>query len=328
MTKQPIWTFRRVVAELPFIPATSNWLKLLFSLLAEPLMFVASLCIIAETVLPGTSTWPGILTKGPTVVMSLAPEIVLPGCFQQAQQALRRGNPLKGNLLFCLCALFGMLTLVTLASFLWHFSGAIDNLILFIRCGSGISYTIILNISGNDDEPVKDALSTEHDDQMEHLTQTVNTLTAQLTTVLSITQNNQFLVSPLSEVSQATQVREMPLPLALPEGPPNLSTTIQPLRLNMRTGQADLRLLTLVAQQTQGEPDDGRLKTGRENHGAVQEEPSSLVYPVVTGVSAEKVRQLIDAFVRGTKWRDMPGNYSQTIKPVREAWERMQATIA
>jgi hypothetical protein len=52
--RQREWTFRRIIAELPFIPATSNWLKLLCSLLAEPLMFVSSLCIIAETVLPGS----------------------------------------------------------------------------------------------------------------------------------------------------------------------------------------------------------------------------------------------------------------------------------
>jgi hypothetical protein len=51
------------------------------------------------------------------------------------------------------------------------------------------------------------------------------------------------------------------------------------------------------------------------------------VYPVVPGVSAEKVKQLIDAFLRGVKWRDMPGNYSQTIKPVREAWEGLQTTL-
>jgi hypothetical protein len=32
--------------------------------------------------------------------------------------------------------------------------------------------------------------------------------------------------------------------------------------------------------------------------------------------------------LQGTKWRDMPGNYSQTIKPVREAWERIQTTMS
>ena len=208
------WTFRLIVAELPFIPATSNWLKLLLSLLAEPLMFVSSLCIIAETVLPGATTWPSILINGPKTVMSLAPEIILPGCFQQAQAAQRDGNVIKGNLLFCLCALFGLLTLITLASFIWHFSDAIANLILFIRCGAGISYTIILNISGHDEhaiDPSQMSSQPADDDRIDQLTQTVNTLTAQLTTVLSITQNNNFLVSPLQEVSQA----ETPLPHVL-----------------------------------------------------------------------------------------------------------------
>ncbi len=84
------WTLRRVVAELPFIPATSNWLKLLLALLAEPLMFLSSLSIIAETVLPGATTWPSLLINGPKTVMSLAPEIILPGCFQQAQFVRRK----------------------------------------------------------------------------------------------------------------------------------------------------------------------------------------------------------------------------------------------
>jgi hypothetical protein len=161
-------------------------------------MFVSSLCIIAETVLPGAATWPGLLLNGPKTVMSLAPEIILPGCFQQAQQAQHNGDSIKGTLLLCLCALFGLLTLITLASFIWHFSGAIANLILFIRCGVGISYTIILNISGHD-EHAPDLSQPTHDDRIDQLTQTVNTLTAQLTTVLSVTQQNNFLVSPLQE---------------------------------------------------------------------------------------------------------------------------------
>src|SRR5450631_1859430 len=90
-------------------------------------MFVSSLFIIAETVIPGATTWPSILTNGTKMVMSLAPEIILPGCFQQAQFARHNGNVLKGKLLLCLCALFGLLTMVTLASFIWHFSGAVDN---------------------------------------------------------------------------------------------------------------------------------------------------------------------------------------------------------
>jgi hypothetical protein len=303
------WTFRRVIAELPFIPATSNWLKLLLALLAEPLMFLSSLSIIAETVLPGATTWPGILTNGPKTVMSLAPEIILPGCFQQAQRARRNNDSIKGNLLFCLCALFGLLTLITLASFIWHFSAAIANLILFIRCGAGISYTIILNISGHDGY-APDPSQPVPDDRIDQLTQTVTTLTAQLTTVLSITQNNHFLVTPLQEAS-----------VSLPSS--HFSTVIQPLRLNIRKGQTDLHLLALVDQHTTGDAERPGRKLVREDRVEAQEVPDEVVYPIVPGVSAEKVKQLIDAFLKGGKWRDMPGNYSQTIKPVREAWERL-----
>ena len=289
-------------------------------------MFISSLFIIAETVIPGATTWPSILTNGTKMVMSLAPEIILPGCFQQAQFARHNGNALKGKLLFCLCALFGLLTMVTLASFIWHFSGAVDNLVLFIRCGAGISYTIILNISGHD-EHTPDPTQPAHDDRIEHLTQTVNTLTAQLTTVLSITQNNHFLVAPLEEVSEAEALSSEALPSSsVGTASPHLSTVIQPLRLNMRKGQTDLHLLALVDQHTTGDAERLERKLVREGRVEVQEVPHEVVYPVVSGVSAEKVKQLIDAFLRGGKWRDMPGNYSQTIKPVREAWERLQTT--
>jgi hypothetical protein len=326
------WTFQRIVAELPFIPATSNWLKLLLSLLAEPLMFVSSLCIIAETVLPGAAAWPSILTNGPKTVMSLAPEIILPGCFQQAQRARRNGDAIKGNLLLCLCALFGLLTLVTLASFIWHFSDAVANLILFIRCGAGISYTIILNISGHDgyapDLPQTPS-PPEHDDRIDQLTQTVNTLTAQLTAVLSITQNNNFLVTPLQETSQAeassSEAPSSSSSVSLPSS--HLSAVIQPLRVNIHKGQTNLHLLALIDQHTTGDAERPGRKPVREGRVEVQEVPHEVVYPVVPGVSAEKVKQLIDAFLRGGKWRDMPGNYSQTIKPVREAWERLHTTI-
>ncbi len=146
ITVQPTQSssWRRVVAELPFIPVAADWLELLASLLAQPLMFVSSLYIIAETVTPSLS-W-SLLDGTTKTVMSLAPEIILPGCFQQAQQSRRDGKERKAQLLFGLCGLFGLLTLVTFASFLWHFDGGLSNFILFVRCASGVSYTIILKI--------------------------------------------------------------------------------------------------------------------------------------------------------------------------------------
>ncbi len=88
-----------------------------------------------------------------------------------------------------------------------------------------------------------------------------------------------------------------------------------------------MHLLALVDQHTTDDAERPGRKPVREGRVEVQEVPDEVVYPVVPGVSAEKVKQLIDAFLRGGKWRDMPGNYSQTIKPVREAWERLHTAM-
>jgi hypothetical protein len=49
---------------------------------------------------------------------------------------------------------------------------------------------------------------------------------------------------------------------------------------------------------------------------------------VVPGVSENKVREVLTAFLTGTGWREMPGNYSRTIKPIREAYEAyMEAQV-
>jgi hypothetical protein len=95
--------------------------------------------------------------------------------------------------------------------------------------------------------------------------------------------------------------------------------------LNIRKGQTDLHLLALVDQHTTGDAERLEHKPVREGRVEVQEVPHEVVYPVVPGVSAEKVKQLIDAFLRGGKWRDIPGNYSQTIKPVRCATRQIPA---
>lgn len=138
--------WKRIFTEMPFIAFTSNWIKLLLSLLAEPTMFISTLVIIAVTVIPGAASWPLWIAATAKLIMSIGPEIVLPGCFTLAQIARRDGNKTKSSLLFTLCVVFAFLTLVTLASFVWNLSGITGNAILFIRCAAGIGYTIILHI--------------------------------------------------------------------------------------------------------------------------------------------------------------------------------------
>lgn len=48
----------------------------------------------------------------------------------------------------------------------------------------------------------------------------------------------------------------------------------------------------------------------------------SVQYPCVPGVSPQTIKRVIDQHLEGVGWTKMRGNYSQTIKPVREAWEQ------
>ena len=138
--------WRSAFAELVFIPIISDWLELLASRLAQPLMFMSSLYIIAETTIPGVAAWSAWLDLSARTSMSLAPEIILPGCFLQAQQAHRDDKDRKAKLLFTLFGLCIGLLAITLASFIWHFDGPINGVILFVRCGVGVAYTVVLKI--------------------------------------------------------------------------------------------------------------------------------------------------------------------------------------
>lgn len=56
--------------------------------------------------------------------------------------------------------------------------------------------------------------------------------------------------------------------------------------------------------------------------------PSTALIPVldVPGIAPEKVTEIIAAYLSVGSWRKLPGNYSRTIKPVREAYEAYLAT--
>ncbi len=41
----------------------------------------------------------------------------------------------------------------------------------------------------------------------------------------------------------------------------------------------------------------------------------------VPGIPQEKVNQILALHLAGTSWRDIPGNYSRTIKPIKDAYE-------
>ena len=208
--------WRQGFAELSFIPVASDWIELLASRLAQPLMFVSSLYIIAETVTPGLAAWSPFFNFSTRTAMSLGPEIVLPGCFQQAQQARRDGKENKAGLLYALCTIFGVLTLLTFASFLWHFAGGIDNFILLVRCVSGVSYTIILKIEKEQSvlvaQPVQPAAQSlpAHEDLAALIAQSVENAVAPLRTELrSVQRFVQSQTVRIEEIAQSPNAIEI-----------------------------------------------------------------------------------------------------------------------
>jgi archaellum component FlaC len=319
---QTTWNVRRIVAELPFIPAASNWLKLLLSLLAEPLMFVSSLYIVAETVIPGAANWSSLLTNGTNTVMSLAPEIILPGCFQQAQFAMNHGNKVRGYLLYGLCALFGALTIVTLASFVWHFTAVVGASLLFIRCGSGISYTIILNIAGPEERLQTVRL---------HVDNSVDS--ARIDALTETVENLSSMVSEISEdvlqLLDHTATQQKALPMSTSSTP-----RLQGVRINVDAMQPDVYTLEklysavdMTHEDVDGDVDmaadsvdDEDPENGDDAASEALRTPCLQRYPDVPGMKPEKVQRIIDAFESGTPWREI-GNYSRDVKPVKEAYE-------
>lgn len=136
---------KRAFADLAFITDAFKWFLLLLSRLAEPLMFLATLYVIAETVLPtifAASLFHNV-SDVCIIVLNLAPEIIMPGCFLRARSVERR-DAWKFN---GLGLLFLGLTLVTLVSFVYKASPQVIAVILLVRCAAGVLYALVSMMS-------------------------------------------------------------------------------------------------------------------------------------------------------------------------------------
>ena len=145
MTQETLWQrAHREATELAFITRAFAWFILLLSRLAEPLMFVATMYIIAQTVQPQIFDSPffHVVERASIIALNLAPEIIMPGCFLRARSAGGEGWKFKG-----LGFLFLVLTLVTLISFVYKASADVVLFILLIRCAAGVLYALVSMMS-------------------------------------------------------------------------------------------------------------------------------------------------------------------------------------
>lgn len=136
---------KQELATLAFITRGGNWLFLLMSRLAEPFMFFSTLYVIAETVLPGLFKAPAYLqiSSVSIIILNIAPEVILPGCFMQAGMA-EENRQWMYKAMGCV---FIALTFVTLASFIWDFPVGAVSVILFFRCAAGVLYSLLVRMT-------------------------------------------------------------------------------------------------------------------------------------------------------------------------------------
>jgi hypothetical protein len=180
-------------------------------------------------------------------------------------------------------------------------------LMMIARCGAAVGYSVFCRLQKAERatqlaiQPTQSPTQPAQDERIDELSEAIQTLHNRLSTVIEAAQNSVSLQQPTHD----------------------LHTIIKPLQLKTVQAQTGLRLLTMAATATGMQEDEQEQEPALEADTAAQ----LVNYPVVPGVSAEKVRQIIDAHLSGVKWRAIPGNYSQTIKLVRDAWESLHSDL-
>jgi hypothetical protein len=139
----------RALKELDFLSAFFSWFFMLLTRLSEPLMLLATLYIVAEAGVPAIAL-PAVhnLAIG---VMITAPEIILPGSFVVASRTQEHAR-----ILFAVCWIFVLLTLVTLVSlFVWHLSGTPLAWLMCARCAAAVGYSILMRVMSHGGDQVQ-----------------------------------------------------------------------------------------------------------------------------------------------------------------------------
>jgi DNA-binding transcriptional regulator YiaG len=202
----PVW-----LRELQFVTDFFSWLFALCSRLAEPFMLICTLYIVAEAGVPAIAL-PAMhnLAIG---IMITSPELILPGAFVVASQAVAHAR-----MLFAVCWTFVALTLITLMSlFVWHFTGASLAWLMCARCATAVGYSILMRVmhherrdeqAANSDRTASDHSNTEAFNQV---IEQVRALTASVSTVTLTVRELGTTSTPKPLPRQATTSEYVPI---------------------------------------------------------------------------------------------------------------------
>jgi hypothetical protein len=303
--------FLHELSTLAFITRGGNWLFLLMSRLAEPLMFLSTLYVIAETVLPAMFKASSLVHL--SGVSITAPEVILPGCFMQARMAEEKQRWMYKSM----GVLFILLTFVTLASFIWSFSAGVVAVILFFRCAAGVLYSLLVRISPQPFMQIPRLQQAQLEELAEGLQKSFNQQTQQLTNGLAAIEES--LRTRLNESSTMQADLSLHLAQELAAVKENVQTelailpTLQAQQYNVQGElQAHLQHMASSTSEELQKVRTSREKQEceqRETHQRPGERPTLRALPPVQGSAnkararrVKETRQLPPQAAREEKW--------------------------
>jgi hypothetical protein len=183
--------FWQALKELDFLSAFFSWFFMLLTRLSEPLMLLATLYVIAEAGVPAI-TLPALhnLAIG---IMITAPEIILPGSFVVASRTQEHAR-----ILFAVCWLFVVLTLVTLVSlFVWHLSGTSLAWLMCARCAAAVGYSILMRVMSHSRDQVQMISATSLTERLTKVEANVQRMTIE-----RIAETEQRITTTLQELTE------------------------------------------------------------------------------------------------------------------------------
>jgi hypothetical protein len=187
-TRRDFW---QALKELDFLSAFFSWFFMLLTRLSEPLMLLATLYIVAEAGVPAIA-FPVVhnLAIG---VMITAPEIILPGSFVVASRSQEHAR-----ILYAVCWLFVLLTLVTLVSlFVWHLAGTSLAWLMCARCAAAVGYSILMRVMSHGRDQVQMVTIPSLTEQLAEIEASL-----QRRTIEQITATEQRITASLEELTE------------------------------------------------------------------------------------------------------------------------------
>jgi len=231
--------FWRQLQELDFLSAFFSWFFMLLTRLSEPLMLLATLYVVAEAGVPAIAV--AVLHNLAIGVMITAPEVILPGAFVVASRSQE-----YARMLFAMCWLFVVLTLVTLVSlFVWHLEGASLQWLMCARCAAAVGYSILMRVMSHGQvvEPV--VHRAEREQRIEQAMNQFNIRLQEVQTELR-QQVQQVVASHVAEQVQAVQST------LLEQVTTQITSTLQEFKRDMRSAIAEATVSSSPARSPKG----------------------------------------------------------------------------